>query len=82
MSIYMSFISQSNAPKVPVQIGKLAKQQFSQLKFNNAMENTLGHTSKDFFNLTHPVKPNNTVAKQNISFVQGLKSFFERGTMF
>ncbi|PWL74165.1 hypothetical protein DBY21_09740 [Candidatus Gastranaerophilales bacterium] len=82
MSIYMP-INQVNIPKgTTIQVGKIAKQTVNQLQFNRAMENVLGHTNKDYFNLTHASKPENSIAKPLITFAEGFKNFFERGTMF
>lgn len=51
MSIYMS-VNHVNIPKgATAHVGKIAKQRVNQLHFNRAMENALGHTSKDYFTL-------------------------------
>ena len=82
MSIYMS-VNHVNIPKgATAHVGKIAKQRDNQLHFNRAMENALGHTSKDYFNLTHAPKSEKSSAKPLISFAEGFKNFFERGTMF
>lgn len=82
MSIYMS-VNHVNIPKgTTVKVGNIAKQTLKQLHFNRAMENALGHTSKDYFNLTHAPKSEKAPAKPLISFAEGFKNFFERGTTF
>ena len=82
MSIYMplNHVNVSKAATTPV--GKIAKQTANQLYFNCAMENILGHTSKDHFNLTHSPKSENSAAKPLMTFAESFKNFFERGTTF
>ena len=82
MSIYMPF-NHVNVPKgATAHVGKIAKQRVNQLHFNRAMEDALGHTSKDYFNLTHAPKSEKAAAKPLISLAEGFKNFFERGTTF
>ena len=49
---------------------------------DEALVNLFGQSDKDYFNLTHASKPENSIEKPLITFAEGFKNFFERGTMF
>ncbi len=81
MSVYMSIMNTVPQRGDITKAGVIAKQQLRQLQFNRSMASIVGHTDKDFFNLQHP--PKNVKAGNAIkNFTEGLKNFFEKGTMF
>jgi len=67
----------------PVKIGQLVKNQRMQLAYNKALANIFEQSDKDYFKLTKSTKVNKNESAQHIkTFADGLKNFFEKGTMF
>lgn len=82
MSIHMELSNLTPNRQGFARVGTIAKAQVAKLQFNRSMENLLGHTGKDFFNLQHAQKSVKPVSNSAVSFAEGLKSFFEKGVMF
>ena len=66
----------------PVLIGELVKRQRTKIAYNYTMSRLLEHSDKDYFNLTRKVQNAEKAARPIQTFAQGLRNFFEKGTMF
>ena len=66
----------------PVLVGELVKSQRAKIAYNYTMSRLFEHSDKDYFNLTRKVQNAEKVSGPIQTFAQGVKSFFEKGTMF
>lgn len=65
-----------------VKVETVAKERIARLQMYRAMQDFLGQTDKDYLNLQKSQKSANSVLKPDETFIEGLKKFLEKGSMF
>ncbi len=82
MTIYNSLNNITPQRGRLVKVGTAVKEQITRLQMYRSMQDVLGHTDKDYFNLQQAQKLSKSVSKPSVTFVESLKNFLEKGSMF